>query len=96
MQGNLDEFMSKIYGSGATQMVGGNNKIETCDYPEYVRNEDFVKFMMSFYLVKRVTHTPSSAVYIVPPKEELDKMVTDYHKQLKSKGIALDTAEAYR
>lgn len=95
MQGNLDDFMSRIYGSKATQMVGGA-KLEICDYPEYIKNKDFVKFMMSFYLVKRITHTPSSAVYIIPPSDELDKMIIDYHKQLKDKNIALDTDEAYK
>lgn len=120
MSNTTTDIMDKLYGSNATQMMGGakkakkqakpvkktvkktakkirgGEKIEMCPYPEYITNENFKRFMSSFYLIKNVCHAYSSTIYIIPPKAKLEKMISEFEKTLKANKIAPNTLEAYR
>lgn len=72
------------------------NGFETVAYVEYVKNQDFLTFMNSFYLIRKVTHTPSAGVYIIPNKKDLDDMVKKFHKELNENNIQIGSDEAVK
>lgn len=76
--------------------VKSNEKIEMCPYPEYITNENFKLFMSKFYMIKRVCHSYSATIYVIPPKKQLVKMIEEFEKILKKEGIEPNTIEAYR
>ena len=76
--------------------VKPNEKIEMCSYPEYITNENFKLFMSKFYMIKRVCHSYSATIYVIPPKEQLLKMIDEFEKILKNEKIEPNTIEAYR
>lgn len=76
---------------------GGNgSNYETIAYVEYIKNQDFLTFMNSFYLIRKMTHTPSAGVYIIPNKKELDEMVKKFHKELNENNIQIGSDEAVK
>lgn len=74
----------------------GGSGYEVVAYPEYIKNKDFQDFMMSFYLIRKISHTPSSGVYIIPPRKELDALINDFHKQLNKEKIDIGSEEAFK
>ena len=76
--------------------VKPNEKIEMCSYPEYITNENFKLFMSKFYMIKRVCHSYSATIYVIPPKEQLLKMIDEFENILKKEKIEPNTIEAYR
>lgn len=74
----------------------GNKDYETVAYVEYVKNQDFLTFMNSFYLIRKITHTPSAGVYIIPNKKDLDNMVKKFHKELNENNIQIGSDEAVK
>lgn len=107
---DLSDIQSNYYGPTATGMLGGSliqmvNKrgkkvrgggYEKVAYPEYINNADFQSFMKNFYLIRKISHTPSAGVYIIPPKKELDTMIKQFQSELKKEGIELDSEEAFK
>ena len=79
-----------------TQKTKGGNGYEVVAYPEYIKNKDFHDFMMSFYLIRKISHTPSSGVYIIPPRKELDNLINDFHKKLTKEKIDIGSEEAFK
>lgn len=108
----VTEIMKSIYGPTATQMMGGYRKskaktkktkgaaakpdFEIVAFPEYVDNSEFQKFMKEFYLLKRITHSYSATIYVIPEKKELDKMIADFKAELNKKNITEKSVEAYQ
>jgi hypothetical protein len=79
-----------------TKHKGGAPSYEIVAYPEYIKNESFYKFMTSFYLIRKISHTPASGVYIIPPPKELDALISDFHKRLNKEGIDIDSEAAFK
>ena len=75
---------------------GGANNYETVAYAEYIKNQDFLTFMNAFYLIRKVTHTPSAGVYIIPNKKELNEMIKKFHDELNEKNIEIGSDEAVK
>ena len=75
---------------------GGANNYETVAYAEYIKNQDFLTFMNAFYLIRKVTHTPSAGVYIIPNKKELNEMIKKFHDELREKNIEIGSDEAVK
>lgn len=75
---------------------GGAPSYEIVAYPEYIKNENFYKFMTAFYLIRKISHTPASGVYIIPPPKELDALISDFHKKLNKEGIDIDSEAAFK
>lgn len=105
----VSEVMTSLYGPTATQMMGGSKctskkckrtggkgEYEECMFPEYVENKDFQKFIHEFYLIKKVAHSFSSSVYVIPESADLDKMISEFKSTLKKENIAEKTIEAYQ
>lgn len=69
---------------------------ETVAYPEYIKYKDFHDFMMSFYLIRKISHTPSAGVYIIPPRKELDNLISDFHKKLAKEKIDIGSEDAFK
>lgn len=69
---------------------------ETVAYPEYIKYKDFHDFMMSFYLIRKISHTPSAGVYIIPPRKELDNLIADFHKKLNKEKIDIGSEDAFK
>ena len=69
---------------------------ETVAYPEYIKNKDFHDFMMSFYLIRKISHTPSAGVYIIPPRKELDNLISEFHKKLNKEKIDIGSEDAFK
>ena len=106
---DLDDIQSNYYGPTATGMLGGSviqlaskskktvgGGFEKVAYPEYISNSDFQSFMKNFYLVRKITHTPSAGVYVIPPKKELDAMIKEFQNELKKENIELNSEEAFK
>ena len=100
---SLDEVMDNIYGAGATQLMGGakaaakttkKDKFEYVAFPEYVTNSDFQLFVQSFYLMKRIVNSYPSTIYLIPPKEDIEKMIKDFKAELEKKKIDYNSNEA--
>lgn len=102
---SVNSIMSNIYGVNATQMMGGSKlrkvksrggevTFEEVAFPEYISNGDFVTFMREFYLVKKISHTYASCIYVIPPKKELEEMIKDFKNVLKKEKIEEKTSEA--
>lgn len=100
---SLDEVMDNIYGAGATQLMGGakaaakttkKDKFEYVAFPEYVTNSDFQLFVQSFYLMKRIVNSYPSTIYLIPPKEDIEKMIKDFKAELEKKKIDYKSNEA--
>ena len=100
---SLDEVMNNIYGAGATQLMGGakaaakttkKDKFEYVAFPEYVTNSDFQLFVQSFYLMKRIVNSYPSTIYLIPPKEDIEKMIKDFKAELEKKKIDYNSNEA--
>ena len=103
---SLDEVMDNIYGAGATQLMGGakaaaktsdknkKDKFEYVAFPEYVTNSDFQLFVQSFYLMKRIVNSYPSTIYLIPPKEDIEKMIKDFKAELDKKKIDYKSNEA--
>lgn len=100
---SLDEVMNNIYGAGATQLMGGakaaakttkKDKFEYVAFPEYVTNSDFQLFVQSFYLMKRIVNSYPSTIYLIPPKEDIEKMIKDFKTELEKKKIDYNSNEA--
>lgn len=100
---SLDEVMNNIYGAGATQLMGGakaaakttkKDKFEYVAFPEYVTNSDFQLFVQSFYLMKRIVNSYPSTIYLIPPKEDIEKMIKDFKAELEKKKIDYKSNEA--
>lgn len=101
----MSEMGKNLYGSSATQMMGGGKTktkdkklkaVEIVPYVEYTHNEDFKRFIDEFYLYKTITHSKSAAVYVIPPKKELDVMIKVFNDDLKKNGIKPFTPEAMK
>lgn len=75
---------------------GGANNYETVAYAEYIKNQDFLTFMNAFYLIRKITHTPSAGVYIIPNKKELNEMIKKFHDELNEKNIEIGSDEAVK
>lgn len=69
---------------------------ETVAYPEYIKYKDFHDFMMAFYLIRKISHTPSAGVYIIPPRKELDNLIADFHKRLNKEKIDIGSEDAFK
>lgn len=65
---------------------GAGDDYQLVGYPEYCDHPDFKKFMHEFYLYKVLTHTKAAAVYVIPPKKELDEMIVRFNNELKKQG----------
>lgn len=103
---SLDEVMDNIYGAGATQLMGGakaaaktsdknkKDKFEYVAFPEYVTNSDFQLFVQSFYLMKRIVNSYPSTIYLIPPKEDIEKMIKEFKAELDKKKIDYKSNEA--
>lgn len=100
---SLDEVMDNIYGAGATQLMGGakaavkstkKDKFEYVAFPEYVTNSDFQLFVQSFYLIKRIVNSYPSTIYLIPPKEDIEKMIKEFKAELEKKKIDYKSNEA--
>lgn len=83
-----------IYNSSNNLQGGSKTVIEDIGHPEYIKNEDFKKFMESFYLIRYVCNTKSSSVYIIPPTAKLNKMITEFNKILENEKIQVGSSEA--
>lgn len=93
----MDNIMSNLYGSTATQMLGGSEvSYERVAYPEYIQNKDFKTFIDEFYQIKRVVHSYSASIYIIPPTASLKSMVADFKKQLAKEKIEERSEEAFK
>ena len=102
---SLDEVMDNIYGAGATQLMGGakaaakttkKDKFEYVAFPEYVTNSDFQLFVQSFYLMKRIVNSYPSTIYLIPPKEDIEKMIKEFKAELEKKKIDYKSNEAVK
>lgn len=100
---SLDEVMDNIYGAGATQLMGGakaatkttkKDKFEYVAFPEYITNSDFQLFVQSFYLMKRIVNSYPSTIYLIPPKEDIEKMIKEFKAELDKKKIDYKSNEA--
>ena len=104
---SLDEVMDNIYGAGATQLMGGaakstakssdknkKDKFEYVAFPEYVTNSDFQLFVQSFYLMRRIVNSYPSTIYLIPPKEDIEKMVKSFKDELAKNKIDYKSNEA--
>lgn len=99
---SLDEVMDNIYGARATQLMGGvkatekqkNSKFEYVAFPEYITNSDFQLFVQSFYLMKRIVNSYPSTIYLIPSKENIEKMIKDFKDELTKKKIDYNSNEA--
>lgn len=100
---SLDEVMNNIYGAGATQLMGGTkaaakttkkDKFEYVAFPEYVTNSDFQLFVQSFYLMKRIVNSYPSTIYLIPPKEDIEKMIKEFKAELEKKKVDYKSNEA--
>lgn len=81
--------------SRQTKKIKGGG-YETVAYPEYIKYKDFHDFMMSFYLIRKISHTPSAGVYIIPPRKELDNLISDFHKKLAKEKIDIGSEDAFK
>lgn len=102
---DMNDIMSNLYGPTATQMLGGaaakktsssSSSVENVAYPEYVKNAGWNTFMKEFYQIKRVVHSYSAAIYIIPEDKELAQMVTNFKNELKKAGIEEGSEEAFK
>lgn len=58
----------------ANRVKGGANDIIYAS-AEYVKNNDLKDFVEKFYLYYRFSRSQNSAIYIIPPRNVLDKMI---------------------
>lgn len=91
----ISELMKTLYGPTATQMMGGAD-YEVVAYPEYIKNEDFKKYMTEFYLIKKICSSKNATVYVIPPTKELDKMIKDFKAELSKNGKEERSVEAFQ
>ena len=54
------------------------------------------EIMKEFYQIKRVVHSYSAAIYIIPEDKELAQMVTNFKNELKKAGIEEGSEEAFK
>lgn len=88
---------SKTYNNKSISTGGATSSgYELVAYPEYIKNQDFQTFMQSFYLIRKISHTPSAGVYVIPNKKELNDMIKDFHSKLAKENIEVGTEEALK
>lgn len=97
---SMNDYMSRIHGPRASQMMGGNKKrttirkLEDTGMIEYCNNENFNKYLKAFYLYQRVAQSYSSAVYVIPESKKLDKMIKEFEDKLAENNLTPKSSEA--
>ena len=81
---------------GSESKTKSDNGYEECAYPEYITHPDFQRYIHEFYLVKRICHSYSASLYVIPPKDKLDEMIKEFKDTLKKEKIEEGTAEAFQ
>lgn len=63
---------------GNTKKTKGGKTEDVIIYasPEYINNDDLQKYISKFFMFYRVSHSPNSSIYIVPPTSELNNMIS--------------------